>query len=309
MTLPPFHDALESLVQGHSLKKSYEKISGAYRSGESSAVLKEASDYLAYAVARMPATYAVLEKVLGEVAKRWPHKIRTFLDLGSGPGTAFWAQPFSLESYTAVERDPSFISLAKKMGARGTWIQSSLETYDVTKTDLILFSYVIAEIKEYLPLVLKAFEKAEVLVVVEPGTPAGFERVRAIRAALIQAGASILAPCSSEGTCPMTEGNWCHFSQRLARSRLHRVIKGGELGYEDEKYSYVIATKTKGFSCEARIVAPPVLSKARVQIPVCKNCALETLILKKTKLKWGDAFESLDTKPEESYEESDRNKG
>jgi ribosomal protein RSM22 (predicted rRNA methylase) len=39
--------------------------------------------------------------------------------------------------------------------------------------------------------------------------------------------------------CALAESNWCHFGSRVARTRLHRQVKGGELGFEDEKYSYV----------------------------------------------------------------------
>ena len=297
VSLPPFHDKLEALVQGHSLKNAFTRLSNAYRQGESSAVLKERADYLAYAVARMPATYAVLETVLSEVAKRWPFKIKTFLDLGSGPGTAYWAA--DCEYYKAVERDVSFIRLAQELGVKGEWVQSSLESYAFTPVDLTLFSYVIAEIKEYENLVMRAYDATNVLVIVEPGTPAGFERIRLLRRQLIVQGAHILAPCPGEGECPMKEGNWCHFSKRLARSRLHRSIKGGDLGYEDEKYAYIVATKAPGFACRARILTHPHVSKGRVSLPVCLGCTLQSITLKKTKLKWGDAFEALDAEPKE----------
>ncbi len=306
VTLPPFHDTLEALAEGHSLKNAFARLSQAYRQGESSAVLKERADYLAYAVARMPATYAVLETVLAEVAKRWPFKIKTFLDLGSGPGTAYWAA--ECESYRAVERDPSFIALAKELGVKGEWVQSSLEAYAFNPVDLTLFSYVVAEIKEYEALVMRAYQETSVLVIVEPGTPAGFERIRLLRRRLIAQGAHILAPCPSEGECPMQEGNWCHFSKRLSRSRLHRSIKGADLGYEDEKYSYVIAAKTSGNPCKARILTHPHVSKGKVLLPVCLGCELKTITLKKTKLKWGDALESLDSEPEEQDKKSDGKK-
>lgn len=305
VTLPPFQEALENLVQGHSLKKSYERLSLAYRAGESSALLKERSDYLAYAAARMPATYAVLEKVLGEVKKRYPYEIKTFLDLGCGPGSAYFAHPFSLKSYIAVERDPSFIALAKELGMKATFVQNSLELYDFKPVDLALFSYVIAEIKDYLPLVLKAYAAADVLVVVEPGTPRGFERIRAIREALIKEGAYMLAPCPSIRPCPMKGDKWCHFSQRLSRSRLHKLLKGGELGFEDEKYSYIAFSKKPGNPCYARLIESPHVMKGKALLPVCLDCELKMVKVKKTKLKWGEALESFDAKPAEEDEKGD----
>ncbi|GAB4820160.1 hypothetical protein N2152v2_007206 [Parachlorella kessleri] len=47
---------------------------------------------LAYAATRMPACYAALRRVLGEVAARRPGwRPETMLDFGAGPGTATWA--------------------------------------------------------------------------------------------------------------------------------------------------------------------------------------------------------------------------
>ncbi len=69
---------------------------------------------------------------------------------------------------------------------------------------------------------------------------AGFETIRKARTTLISMEEHILAPCPHQGPCPMTENDRCHFAERVERTSLHRKMKEGTLGYEDEKYSSVI---------------------------------------------------------------------
>ena len=76
----------------------------------------------------------------------------------------------------------------------------------------------------------------DTLLVVEPGTPAGYARIIALREHLIAAGAHVAAPCPHDGHCPLAAPDWCHFTQRLQRSRAHKQVKGAELPFEDEKF-------------------------------------------------------------------------
>jgi len=66
------------------------------------------------------------------------------------------------------------------------------------------------------------------LLIVEPGTPAGYKNITEARRVLVESGAHIAAPCTHENTCPMEGNDWCHFTCRISRSRLHRLMKGGE---------------------------------------------------------------------------------
>ncbi len=309
-----------------------------------------------------------------------------------------------LTNATLLERDPLMIALGRRLGAAAPaavtvdWRQGDLrhryvigEVTGETMSDaaapthqraakpargavapaagydLVTASYVLSE--------LPAAERAILLdrlwaatngalALIGPGTPIGFAQIRAARAQLIAAGATILAPCPHDGDCPMgaagplaaaearrdrwlvrptpddepnaatvaTEDNganqttvaqgsrehdarqpahydapddWCHFAQRLARSRLHRQIKGGDLAYEDEKFSYVIAVRPTNPALApqtpigGRIVRHPQLRPGLVALEVCAPGGLERRVITRRDhvaygqargLRWGETM-------------------
>jgi ribosomal protein RSM22 (predicted rRNA methylase) len=114
-------------------------------------------------------------------------------------------------------------------------------------------------------------EPATAVRVVEPGTPRGYAAVLAARSRLTAAGWHVLAPCPQDGPCPVAArpGDWCHFAARLDRTALHRRLKGARLGHEDEKFSYVLATRTDWGGARGRVLRHPVTRKGLVQLEVC----------------------------------------
>jgi ribosomal protein RSM22 (predicted rRNA methylase) len=139
------------------------------------------------------------------------------------------------------------------------------------------------------------------LVVIEPGTVRGFHFIHEARSALIAAGAHLLAPCPHGKECPMAaSGDWCHFAARVERTSLHRQLKGGALGYEDEKFSYVVASRDPISAAPARIVRHPQKHSGHVQLTLCTPEGLTTPTIGKSQKEkykfarhahWGDAWE------------------
>src|SRR5690606_16198322 len=115
------------------------------------------------------------------------------------------------------------------------------------------------------------------LVLVEPGTRAGFGRLREARVQLVAAGAAILAPCPHQKDCPMTDGDWCHFVQRLPRSRDHRLAKGADAPFEDEKYAYLAAARpgVAEPSSAPRILSAPRPGKPGIDLKLCADGRVE----------------------------------
>ena len=118
MILPDFpaalRTALERKTQGISRNDAAERsaaISQTYRSGGGSQTIRGESDALAYALARMPATYAAVIASLNALREVLPEfKPQTLLDVGAGPGTATWAAAQACESlnaFSAVDANPA----------------------------------------------------------------------------------------------------------------------------------------------------------------------------------------------------------
>lgn len=141
---------------------------------------------------------------------------------------------------------------------------------------LVTVSYVLGELSEDVrrEVVADAARSArDGVVVVEPGTPEGYLRVLEARRQLVADGFEVLAPCPHSAACPM-EGtaDWCHFAARVQRSALHRRVKGGELGHEDEKFAYVAAVRpgeSGGGPAAGRVVRHPQLRKGQVLLQLC----------------------------------------
>ena len=120
------------------------------------------------------------------------------------------------------------------------------------------------------------------LVVVEPGTPAGFARIRAVRDWLRAAGAIIAAPCPHDDACPMAGSDWCHFAVRLDCSRAHRQSKHAALGWEDEKFAYVVALRDAALlraRAEARVIRRPRKETGHVRLALCAAGGLTDVVV------------------------------
>jgi ribosomal protein RSM22 (predicted rRNA methylase) len=240
----------------------------------------------AYLAVRLPATYAAISRVFAEIKSRAPaDEIASLLDLGAGPGTALFAaaeQFPQLQQTTLIESDAAWIAVGRRLAEQSEspavqqaqWLKQDLRSgLSCNKHDLVVISYTLGELPQAAAeaVLNKAWKcAAKFLVLIEPGTRRGFAGINAARSALIANAAAILAPCPHHFTCPMAAaGDWCHFSQRVERTSQHRQLKGGALGYEDEKFSYLIAAKSAAPFTGARIVRHPGKHSGHVKLALC----------------------------------------
>jgi ribosomal protein RSM22 (predicted rRNA methylase) len=244
-------------------------ISKTYREGGGSGIIKSETDAIAYALARMPATYAAVTACLNALTEARPDFApERLLDVGAGPGTASWAASAALRTlaFDLLRDGTRFSGLHYERGDA----RVSLDNAEIS--DLVIASYLIGEpVEAERKLLAEAMwaRTRDTLLVVEPGTPAGYARIISLRAQLIAAGAHVAAPCPHDQKCPLSQPDWCHFSQRLARSRAHKHIKGAELPFEDERFSYVVLTRKPIARHASRVLAQPLVGKAEIAARLC----------------------------------------
>lgn len=313
MQLPPaLTQVTDTLLEGvprKDLAAAAKALSENYRQGRPSHVIATPLQALAYAVARMPATYAATTSVFARLAEVMPDFApASLLDVGAGTGAASWAAVTEwpgLRTVTMLEPNPALRALARALAEQGPlgraeFLSASLDA-EKPQSDLVVASYVLAE----LPLEQAASVTCDLwhiagtaLALIEPGTPQGFARIRAARDALIEAGAHVAAPCTHDKACPMGGTDWCHFSQRLSRSRDHMLLKDATVPFEDERYSYVVVTREK-VSSGARILAPPLETKPGLTFKLCDEAGLWAQFVasrdkdeyrRVRKRGWGDRF-------------------
>ena len=265
---------------GGSRKAGARSLSDTYRAGGHSAGI----DLAAYVTVRLPATYAAVDRVLTEMVALRPDLAPVSLvDAGSGPGTAAWTAVNhwpGLSRITFVDNDRTFLDLALRLAGNGNQALAraegrvaSLERLpEGLAGDLVISAYALAELPEARAAAAARhlWSRADAAVVlVEPGTPAGFARIRAARHALLAEGAVPVGPCPHTGACPMTGGDWCHFSVRLARSRAHMHAKAAAVPFEDEKFCWIAMARSGAPSGGARVLAPVRHGKAGIDMTLC----------------------------------------
>jgi ribosomal protein RSM22 (predicted rRNA methylase) len=279
--------AIDRAVVGvpvRDLTAAVERLVTAYRAGgaTSDPILRSAADVTAYAAYRMPATFAAVRAALAQVVPS-RYAPATQVDIGGGTGAAAWAAAYAfptLMALTVLDQVGETLALGGRLAAwadaavlrSATWLRWTIDA-ELPPADLVTISYVLGELTgpDQADLVRRAGTRArDLLLVVEPGTPAGYERVLAARDVLLELGLTVVAPCPHQARCPIIPGrDWCHFGARVSRSPLHRRLKDAERGYEDEKFSYVAAVRGAQGGAAGRVLSRPQHRKGLVSMRVC----------------------------------------
>ncbi len=303
--------ALDTVLDGHAvagIAAAGSRLSARYRAEVLDGRLHLDTDEAAraYVATRLPATYAAIRRAMDMLQETMDPQTpapETLLDVGAGPGTALWAAADTwpeLGAATMVEASDPIRRVGQLLAeASGVphrrWLDGRAgDLVDKAEpADLVTLAYVLDELREGErdQLVDALWRKARrLLLIVEPGTPAGWRRILAARRRLLAEGAHIVAPCPHSQTCPLVGQDWCHFAVRLPRSRIHRLAKGADAPFEDEKFIFLAAAHAPAQTAASRIRAPPQQGSGKVRLKLCRpdGRADDVLMTRRD----GDAFKA-----------------
>ncbi len=306
-----------------ALQKTSEEISLKYRDEiqkKGKRLVTENIEAASYSAVRMPATYSSVYTALKNSLEIFNGDINSLLDVGAGTGAGSWAanELLNLKDIVCLEREDAMLNLGSKFMKKSENIvlkNAKWEKFDLLnseikyKADLVICSYVLNELNENDRLIaLKNLWDAtdKMLLIIEPGTPRGFNEIKENRSILKSYGANIIAPCPNIENCPMPENDWCHATCRVARTKIHKLLKNADVPYEDEKFSYIAVCKN--IECKsvlgsvnyARVLRHPKIESGKISLQICSKDGIgEKVVTKKDKdlfkiarkLKCGDRFE------------------
>lgn len=300
-------DELNSIDKSN-LYDNAKAISMNYRTneGKGKRLLKNKDEAIAYAISRMPATYGAVYNSLKSSLEIYNPSIKTIADIGAGTGSATIAvnELLDVDKIECFEREDSMQKVGKiifehynNLSEKVNWNKLDICSDEITdKYDLVVTSYMLNEISdeqkdEIIEKLWKISKK--ILLIVEPGTMQGYRNIINAKKKLIDLGANIIAPCRNN-ECRLPKDDWCSFSCRVQRTKVHRELKDGNVPYEDEKYMYIAVSKEEvSKDNRIRILRHPMIHSGFVKLKVCDEEEInEITISKKDKEKFKIARKS-----------------
>lgn len=286
---PELKNVIENRAQKlkpKEMMKISETITKRYseESGKGGHLVRTDNEALVYSIVRMPATFGAVSKALEYALENTDFQPESLIDAGAGTGAASWAceTACNVNNIVCLERENAMMNFGKSLMTESEssltnalWVKADIVSDKIPyKADLVIASYVLNELSEEQrkKTLLKLWDSAEkMLLIVEPGTPEAFRQLKWARGFMLENGAYIAAPCPHTKECRLKDDDWCHFTARISRSKLHKLIKGGEVPYEDEKFSFMAFSKTECHNSGMRILRHPVTEKGSITLEVCSD--------------------------------------
>ncbi|KAG0250763.1 37S ribosomal protein S22 [Mortierella polycephala] len=215
---------------------------------------------IAYVAAMASTTYSAIKNVLEEVHRRVPTlQPKTFLDFGTGPGTAIWAAnevwgaPLK---YTGVDTSMAMLETAEDildaMSSRGTPIQNvAFKPFmshgpQAAKHDIVMSAFALSELTT--PALRKSTlehlwdSTNDILILIDRGTPSGFKVLAEAREQILGLDANRIK------AKPKYDAYGVQLPEEPTKREPAYVLaprktKHTKENFEDAKYTYVILRK------------------------------------------------------------------
>lgn len=309
--------AIEEEIQGIKiveLKELAQNLSNRYvnekRDGQT--LLSKEKEALAYSIMRMPATFCAVTTALKHTLNIAEScNIETVLDIGTGTGAATWAinELIKPTKITCLEREKAMRKVGQALMKHNAdlskveWINEDITNSKLIKeADLIVASYIINELKkeQRKNVIQKLLElESKIILIIEPGTPEGFNNIKEIQKIALESGLHVIAPCTHQEKCKLPENDWCHTTVRVERNKIHKILKSADAPYEDEKFSYIAISNKDIGTAQSRILRHPIIETGKITLKLCIHGNIEQKIITKKekelfkqakKKKCGDSF-------------------
>lgn len=297
-----------NIINKNELDDNARTISINYRTnkGNGKRLLRHENEAIAYAISRMPATYGAIYDALKHSLEIYSPIIKNVADIGAGTGAATIAvnELLNVDEIECFEREEVMIKIGEKilknynkLLGKANWNKLDICNDEIKEQfDLVVMSYMLNEIsdKQKDKILEKLWNISnKMILIVEPGTMQGYKNIINAKKKLINIGANIVAPCMNN-ECKLPKEDWCNFSCRIQRTKIHRELKKGEVPYEDEKYIYIVATKEEiNRINKKRILRHPMIYSGFVTLKVCDVHEInEITISKKDKERFKTARKS-----------------
>lgn len=285
-----FDAYLEGLVQfGHSLQKdlglsqsmrskSVKRVSDQFLFDINSSQWKQDWFQIGYLSYFMPVQVIRLAKVLERCfpSRVLPKGISKLVDFGCGPGSFglaakyhFHNPDFTLlnidQSMEALDFAKSFLDFVALSNT--SFIQNSKIPESCSSEELLVMSYTLCE-----GLDTSTIESYDHLLIIEPGQRQQSRDLIELRGRLISKGYEVLAPCTHQYQCPMSQrkGDWCHdqAEKPIKINGLRDLFPNPFL-----PFSYIFISKTlkadnKGLF---RLIGNPIKEKGKHRIAACSG--------------------------------------
>ncbi len=247
----------------------------------------------AYLLFYWPISYAQGRQVLGEL----PSRVRTVLDLGSGPGPlAFAALDWGAAEVTAADRSRPALALARELAAEAgealatrEWDPHRATALPATGLDAIVLGHLLNELFGHgesalgrraalVERALAGLRPGGSVVLIEPALRDTSRELLQLRDVLVRQGFAVRAPCLFRGDCPALErpSDWCHAERPWTMPPLlEGLARSAGLHKEALKMSYlVLAPKGESWAeppagLVFRIVSEPLEGKGRQRLMGC----------------------------------------